>query len=74
MNRGTGVYSPAFKLEHMLKDVRLCLEEAEAGGVPFPAAAAARDVLAAGMGRDLGTCDFAAVVEVLEGYAGKHLP
>jgi 3-hydroxyisobutyrate dehydrogenase-like beta-hydroxyacid dehydrogenase len=67
-------YTTLFKLEHMLKDVRLCLEEAEAAGVPFPAAGAARDVLAAGIGRDLGTCDFAALVEVLEGFAGKHLP
>src|SRR5439155_15312853 len=33
-------YTTLFKLEHMLKDVRLCLEEAEADGAPFPAAAA----------------------------------
>ena len=67
-------YTTLFKLEHMLKDVRLCLEEAEADGVPFPAAAAVRDVLSAGMGRGLGDADFAGLVEVLEGYAGKHLP
>ena len=35
-------YTTLFKLEHMLKDVRHCLEEAQAAGVPFPAAAAAR--------------------------------
>src|SRR3954471_8468986 len=66
-------YTTLFKLEHMLKDVRLCLEEAQAAGVPFPAASAARDVLAAGMGRDLGDADFAAMIEVLEGYAGRRL-
>jgi len=66
-------YTTLFKLEHMLKDVRLCLEEAQAAGVPFPAAAAARDVLAAGMGRGLGDADFAGLIEVLEGYAGRHL-
>ena len=33
-------YATLFKLEHMLKDVRLCLEEGQAAGVPFPAAAA----------------------------------
>src|SRR5439155_838041 len=60
-------YTTLFKLEHMLKDVRLCLEEAEADGVPFPAAAAVRDVLSAGMGRGLGDADFAGLVEVLEG-------
>ena len=32
-------FTPLFKLEHMLKDVGLCLEEARAAGAPFPAAA-----------------------------------
>jgi 3-hydroxyisobutyrate dehydrogenase-like beta-hydroxyacid dehydrogenase len=67
-------YTTLFKLEHMLKDVRLCLEEAQAAGVGFPSAAAVREVLSAGMGRGLGDADFAALIEVLEGYAGKHLP
>ena len=40
-------YTTLFKTAHMLKDVRLCLEEAESAGVPFPAAAHARDVLTA---------------------------
>jgi len=66
-------YTTLFKLEHMLKDVRLCLEEAQAAGVPFPAAAAARDFYAAAMGRDLGQADFAAVLDVLEGLAGLRL-
>jgi 3-hydroxyisobutyrate dehydrogenase-like beta-hydroxyacid dehydrogenase len=66
-------YTTLFKLEHMLKDVRLCLEEGQAAGVPFPAAAAAREVLSAGMGRGLGDADFGALVEVLEGLAGRRL-
>ena len=66
-------FSTLFKLEHMLKDVRLCLEETQAAGVPFPAAAAARDLYAAGMGRGLAEQDFAAVLEVLEGLAGVRL-
>ena len=66
-------FSTLFKLEHMLKDLRLCLDEMQAAGVPFPAAAAARDLYAAGMGRDLGDQDFAAVLEVLEGLAGVRL-
>jgi 3-hydroxyisobutyrate dehydrogenase len=66
-------YTTLFKLEHMLKDVRLCLEEAQAAGVGFPSAAAVRDVLSAGIGRGLGDADFAALIEVLQGYAGKHL-
>jgi 3-hydroxyisobutyrate dehydrogenase len=66
-------YSTLFKLEHMLKDVRLCLEEGQAAGVPFPAAAAVREALTAGMGRGLGDADFAAVLEVVEGLAGIRL-
>ncbi len=66
-------YTTLFKLEHMLKDVRLCLEETQAAGVPFPAAAAARDQYVAALGRDLGGADFAAVLEVIEGLAGIRL-
>jgi 3-hydroxyisobutyrate dehydrogenase len=66
-------YSTLFKLEHMLKDVRLCLEEGQAAGVPFPAAASVREALTAGMGRGLGDADFAAIVEAVEGFAGIRL-
>jgi 3-hydroxyisobutyrate dehydrogenase-like beta-hydroxyacid dehydrogenase len=66
-------YTTLFKLEHMLKDVRLCLEEGQAAGVPFPAAAHTREVLTAAMGRGLGDADFAALVEVLEGLADTRL-
>ena len=47
-------YATLFKLEHMLKDVRLCLEEAQAAGVPFPAAAAVREALDGGHGPGSG--------------------
>jgi 3-hydroxyisobutyrate dehydrogenase-like beta-hydroxyacid dehydrogenase len=66
-------YTTLFKLEHMLKDVRHCLEEGQAAGVPFPAAAGAREVLSAAMGRGHAGDDFAALVEVLEGAAGLRL-
>jgi 3-hydroxyisobutyrate dehydrogenase-like beta-hydroxyacid dehydrogenase len=66
-------YATLFKLEHMLKDVRLCLEEGQAAGVPFPAAANTREVLTAAMGRGLGDADFAALVEVFEGLANIRL-
>jgi 3-hydroxyisobutyrate dehydrogenase-like beta-hydroxyacid dehydrogenase len=66
-------YATLFKLEHMLKDVRLCLEEGQAAGVPFPAAAHTREVLTAAMGRGLGDADFAAIVEVIEALAGTRL-
>jgi 3-hydroxyisobutyrate dehydrogenase-like beta-hydroxyacid dehydrogenase len=66
-------YTTLFKLEHMLKDVRLCLDEGQAAGVPFPAAAAVREALTAGEGRGLGDADFAAIVEAVEGFAGIRL-
>ena len=38
-------FSPLFKLDHMLKDVLLCLQEARAAGAAFPFAAARRGAL-----------------------------
>jgi 3-hydroxyisobutyrate dehydrogenase len=66
-------YSTLFKLEHMLKDVRLCLEEGQRLGVPFPSAAYAREILNAGMGMGHADDDFAAMIEPLEGAAGERL-
>jgi 3-hydroxyisobutyrate dehydrogenase-like beta-hydroxyacid dehydrogenase len=64
-------FSPLFKLEHMLKDVRLCLDETRAAGTGFPFAALAGELYAMGVGRGLGEQDFAAVIEVVEGMAGN---
>ncbi len=66
-------YSTLFKTAHMLKDVRLCLEEAQTAGVPFPSAAHARDLLTATMGRGHGDEDYAAIIEAAEGLAGQRL-
>jgi 3-hydroxyisobutyrate dehydrogenase-like beta-hydroxyacid dehydrogenase len=66
-------YTTLFKLEHMLKDVRLCLEEGEVVGAPFQFAALTREILTAAVGRGLGEHDFAALIEVLEGAAGTRL-
>ena len=66
-------YTTLFKLEHMLKDVRLCLEEGQRLGVPFPSAAYAREILNAGMGLGHADDDFAAMIEPLEGAAGERL-
>jgi len=66
-------YATLFKLEHMLKDVRLCLDEAQAANVPFDAAARAREVLVAAMARGHADDDFAALVEALEAFAGTRL-
>ncbi len=66
-------YTTLFKLEHMLKDVGLCLEEAKAAGISFPLAAEVNEVLRAADGRGLGEADFAALIEVLEVEAGLRL-
>ncbi len=66
-------YPLLFKTEHMLKDVQHCLDAVGAEGVPFPAAADAREVLVATVGRGLGESDYAAVIETLEGLAGLRL-
>lgn len=66
-------YTTLFKLDHMLKDVRLCLQETQAAGVPFPAAATAAEALVAARSRGFGDDDFAAVLEAYEGLAGRRL-
>ena len=67
-------FTPLFKLEHMLKDVRLCLDEARADGAAFPFAALARRALQRrASGRGLGEQDFAAVLEVVEGLADTRV-
>jgi 3-hydroxyisobutyrate dehydrogenase-like beta-hydroxyacid dehydrogenase len=66
-------FTTLFKTAHLLKDVRLCLQEAEAAGVPFPTAGHARGLLAAAIARGRGEQDFAAIVEPVEGLAGRRL-
>lgn len=59
-------YTTLFKLEHMLKDLRHCLAEADALGVELPLAAAAEPLYAEAAERGLGARDFAAVIEALK--------
>jgi 3-hydroxyisobutyrate dehydrogenase-like beta-hydroxyacid dehydrogenase len=66
-------FTPLFKLEHMLKDIVLCLQEAREAGVGFPSAALAGELYAAGAGRGLGEQDFAAVLEVVESLSDTKL-
>jgi 3-hydroxyisobutyrate dehydrogenase-like beta-hydroxyacid dehydrogenase len=66
-------YSTLFKLNHMLKDVGLCLEEGQVAGTPFPFAALTREILSAASGRGYGDADFAALIEVLEADADRRI-
>jgi 3-hydroxyisobutyrate dehydrogenase-like beta-hydroxyacid dehydrogenase len=63
-------FTPLFKLEHMLKDVRLCLESA---GIEFPSAEAAADALVEADGLGLGGDDFSAVLVAAERRAERRL-
>jgi 3-hydroxyisobutyrate dehydrogenase-like beta-hydroxyacid dehydrogenase len=64
-------FEPLFKLEHMLKDVRHCLNEARALGVRFELGEAVERLYAEADGRGLGERDFAAVIEAAEAAAGS---
>ena len=66
-------YTTLFKLEHMLKDLRLCVEQAEAVGVRMELVADTVDILAEADRRGLGERDFAALLEVVEERAGARL-
>jgi 3-hydroxyisobutyrate dehydrogenase-like beta-hydroxyacid dehydrogenase len=63
-------FTPLFKLEHMLKDVRLCLE---AAAVPFDAAEAAERALDAAAALGHASDDFAALLVAAEERAGRRL-
>ena len=56
-------FDPLFKLEHMLKDVRHCIREADALGVDLPVAKAVESLYSRAAEIGLGGQDFAAVIE-----------
>jgi 3-hydroxyisobutyrate dehydrogenase len=66
-------YTPLFRLDHMLKDVKLCLDEASRVGGSFAFADQAADVLTQAATLGHGDDDFAALIEALEQRAGRRL-
>ena len=66
-------YTTLFKLEHMLKDLRLCLQAAEAARVRMELVEDTADIVAAADARGLGEQDFAALLEAVEERAGARL-
>lgn len=66
-------YTPLFRLDHMLKDVKLCLDEADRVGGSFAFADQAADVLTQAATLGHGDDDFAALIEALEQRAGRRL-
>ena len=59
-------FTTLFKLDHMLKDVRLCLDAAGEAGVPFDFARRSEEILAAAAAEGYGDADFAALITALE--------
>jgi 3-hydroxyisobutyrate dehydrogenase-like beta-hydroxyacid dehydrogenase len=66
-------YTTLFKLEHMLKDLRLCLQEAEAVGFRMGFASETAELLAEADAAGYGEADFAAVLAALEQRTGTSL-
>ncbi len=66
-------YAPLFKLDHMLKDVRFCLETANDADVQFPFAEETAEVMAEASEEGFGDEDFAALIEALESRSGQRL-
>ena len=60
---------PLFKLEHMLKDVRHCIREADALGVDLPVAKLVESLFSRAAESGLADRDFAAVIEVTGGIS-----
>jgi 3-hydroxyisobutyrate dehydrogenase len=61
-----GDFEPLFKLAHMLKDVRHCLAEAEAAGVPLRLAQEVERLYSEAEALGHGEDDFAAVIEPIQ--------
>jgi 3-hydroxyisobutyrate dehydrogenase len=59
-------FTPLFKLEHMLKDVRHCLDEARALGVELRLGSLVEPLFAQAAAEGHGEEDFAAVIRALE--------
>jgi 3-hydroxyisobutyrate dehydrogenase-like beta-hydroxyacid dehydrogenase len=66
-------YATLFKLAHMLKDLRLCLQEAEAVGFRTAFVSEVARILEAAERQGHGDDDFAALVEPLERETGVRL-
>ena len=66
-------FTPLFKLDHMLKDLRFCLDEAAGARVPFPLATSAADSYTAASAHGFGEQDFGAVLEAAERLANHRI-
>jgi 3-hydroxyisobutyrate dehydrogenase-like beta-hydroxyacid dehydrogenase len=68
-----GTFDFGFATGLSYKDVRLCIDEAEAMGVPMVAGAAVRQMLAVTQARFGASSDFTCIAKVLEEWAGVEI-
>jgi 3-hydroxyisobutyrate dehydrogenase-like beta-hydroxyacid dehydrogenase len=66
-------YTTLFKLDHMVKDIDLCLGAAEEAAVQLPSVSLTAEFFADAAQRGHGEDDFAAVLEALEPIMGLRL-
>jgi 3-hydroxyisobutyrate dehydrogenase-like beta-hydroxyacid dehydrogenase len=59
-----------FAIGLLNKDVRLCMEEAEAMGLPMVVGSAVRQILAIGTASEGADADMTEMIKVMEGWAG----
>ena len=69
----TGTFDFGFATGLSYKDVRLCVDEAEALGVPMVAGAAVRQMLAVTQAKFGANSDFTCIAKVLEEWAGVEI-
>jgi 3-hydroxyisobutyrate dehydrogenase-like beta-hydroxyacid dehydrogenase len=68
-----GTFDFGFATGLSYKDVRLCIDEAEAMGVPMVAGAAVRQMLAITQAKFGASSDFTSIAKVLEEWAGVQI-
>jgi 3-hydroxyisobutyrate dehydrogenase-like beta-hydroxyacid dehydrogenase len=66
-------FVPRFMVAHMLKDVKLVLEAAQAAGVPLPVVEAIRELYSDAAKLGVGKEDYSAVIKVLERSAAVEI-
>ena len=69
----TGTFDYGFATALSYKDVRLCVDEAEALGVPMIAGAAIRQMLAVTNAKYGPDSDFTSIAKVIEEWAGVEI-
>jgi 3-hydroxyisobutyrate dehydrogenase-like beta-hydroxyacid dehydrogenase len=69
----TGTFDFGFATGLSYKDVKLCVDEAEALGVPMVAGAAVRQMLAITQARFGADSDFTSIARVVEEWAGVEI-